>query len=328
MKPLLMGCAAATFLCSLTARAEETPIRIANFRGDRAGALSYTFDDGLREQITIARPMLDEQGFHATFFIIAGLVANTTAEAEAKKPGDWGGVTWDELRSVSAAGHEIGNHSFSHPGLPKLDPAKLPHEVIDSQEKIRGEIGIAPVTFCYPYNAADDTVRALVKEHHFFTRDFQSGFGKNNPTADSINRWADGLVAQKKWGVTMIHGINVGFDALPQDSLKAHLAYVKTREADLWVDTFANVSRYLQLRDSAKLEILKQEPHRLFFKLTAPETPATANTALTLVVTIPDAKAAPAVQQENGKKLPIQSGTNGSIRFDCVPGNQRVAVTW
>ena len=43
---------------------------IAHFDGDRAAAISYTFDDNLRDQYAVAVPMLNEVGFKGTFFVI------------------------------------------------------------------------------------------------------------------------------------------------------------------------------------------------------------------------------------------------------------------
>ena len=61
-----------TLSCAASSQAAETaPVaRIAKFDGDRAAAISYTFDDGLRDQYTLAVPMLNEVGFKGTFFII------------------------------------------------------------------------------------------------------------------------------------------------------------------------------------------------------------------------------------------------------------------
>lgn len=81
------------FLLALTstlmsnAAADEmlTTGRIAQFSGDYAAAISYTFDDGLRDQYTAAEPMLNEEGFRGTFFIIPTNVADTTADAERRK---------------------------------------------------------------------------------------------------------------------------------------------------------------------------------------------------------------------------------------------------
>src|SRR6266576_3927827 len=79
------------------------PARIAHFAGDRAAAISYTFDDNLRDQYTLAVPMLNEVGFKGTFFVIAGKTAETPEEGEQKKEDGnvrnlWGGISWPELK--------------------------------------------------------------------------------------------------------------------------------------------------------------------------------------------------------------------------------------
>jgi len=115
---------AAVLLSGVLPVKAEAPARIARFSGDRAAAISYTFDDGIRDQYTLAVPMLDEVGFKGTFFVIPNSVVATVEEAEKKKDAKraWGSITWDELRKMAAAGHEIGSHTWSHTGLTKQTP--------------------------------------------------------------------------------------------------------------------------------------------------------------------------------------------------------------
>jgi hypothetical protein len=42
----------------------EPSAHLATFASDRPGAISYTFDDNLRDQYTLAVPMLNEVGFN------------------------------------------------------------------------------------------------------------------------------------------------------------------------------------------------------------------------------------------------------------------------
>ena len=102
-------------------------LRISNFKDDKAGAVSYTFDDGLRNQYLIAAPIMEKLQIPGTFFIIPGQVSATLQEAEAKKPGAWGGVTWDEIRTLVAKGFEIGNHGYNHKNL--VTQVKEPEEL-------------------------------------------------------------------------------------------------------------------------------------------------------------------------------------------------------
>ncbi len=41
-------------------------LSIAKYRGDKAAAVSYMFDDGYEEQYTVGMPLLEAHGIHAT----------------------------------------------------------------------------------------------------------------------------------------------------------------------------------------------------------------------------------------------------------------------
>lgn len=47
---------------------------ITKFQGNKKGAISVTFDDGIVNQFTIAKPIMDSLGLPATFYIITGKV--------------------------------------------------------------------------------------------------------------------------------------------------------------------------------------------------------------------------------------------------------------
>ena len=111
-------------------------------------------------------PILDRLGFKATFFVIAGRTPESEAEAQAKPPGDWGGISWGELKVLAADGHEIGNHSWSHPALTRIDAATLDHEVNHSYDVISAHLGVPPLTFCYPGNGFDARVKAAALKRH------------------------------------------------------------------------------------------------------------------------------------------------------------------
>ncbi|KAA6350132.1 Gellan lyase [termite gut metagenome] len=176
-------------------------IQIAKYKDNKSGAVSYTFDDGLRNQYLIAAPIMERQQVTGTFFIIAGEVAANKGEAEMKKAGAWGGVTWDEIRSLAAKGFEIGNHTLAHKGLVNnvKDNAEAEKEIEESADIIKKEIGIFPVSFCYPYNSRNENIEKLVHKRHAVARNFQRGIGKNDTTAKSVDKWIDELILKKDW---------------------------------------------------------------------------------------------------------------------------------
>ncbi len=63
----------------------------------------------------------------------------------------------------AAAGHEIINHTFTHPHLKTLTDAEIEKEVADTQAAIKQAIGHAPVWFWSPFLEHDARVDAAVR---------------------------------------------------------------------------------------------------------------------------------------------------------------------
>ena len=92
---------------------------------------SPRFRDALQPLLT----MLDQQETKATFFVV-GELANSWA---------------DELRELSAAGHEIGLHGHTHEFLSDLGAAKMAVQLSHGREVLTDLVGTAPVGFRAPY---------------------------------------------------------------------------------------------------------------------------------------------------------------------------------
>ena len=130
------------------------PIRVTRFHGDKAAAISFSFDDGSQNQVDVAVPILDAYGYKATFFVIPGLTREKKTDpllADASRSGN-GGVSWEEWRVVAQHGHEIGNHTLSHATLTIISGKQLDREVDGSARLIAEKLGQVPLTFAYPYN--------------------------------------------------------------------------------------------------------------------------------------------------------------------------------
>ena len=71
--------------CATRAATIPAPYELATWRGFRTSAVSYTFDDNSPKQFSVAQPMFDARGLHATFFCIVGSLSsapNTKPPAE------------------------------------------------------------------------------------------------------------------------------------------------------------------------------------------------------------------------------------------------------
>jgi peptidoglycan/xylan/chitin deacetylase (PgdA/CDA1 family) len=110
--------------------------------GGAKAAVSLTYDDGLNSQIANAVPALKAAGFKATFFL--------TKDNIGASLGDWIGV--------ARAGHEIGNHTISHPcGLQAYSPTSFARdELIPMQQWLDLNFGRSGKRlYAYPCSVTD-----------------------------------------------------------------------------------------------------------------------------------------------------------------------------
>jgi peptidoglycan/xylan/chitin deacetylase (PgdA/CDA1 family) len=119
------------------------------WRGPEAsGAIALTFDDGPSESTPALLDLLDQHAAKATFFQCG---ANA-----ARLPGI--------SRAVAEAGHEIGNHTDSHPFLHLKSGKFIRAELIAAQNRIAEASGVAPTLFRAPYGVRWFGLRAVQDE--------------------------------------------------------------------------------------------------------------------------------------------------------------------
>jgi peptidoglycan-N-acetylglucosamine deacetylase len=113
------------------------------------GTVVLTFDDGPHPQYTDEiLDILKREGVKATFFL--------TGVQSSKYP--------DIVRRIANEGHEIGNHTFSHPDLTKLSDSLVRLEITSTQRLIQVLTGKLPVLVRLPY-AADDMGYTIPEAH-------------------------------------------------------------------------------------------------------------------------------------------------------------------
>ncbi len=139
ISPALIGTgtlAAAGFLGHAVRGRSSAVFGPSIYRGDRSRpALALTFDDGPSESTPALLEILAEQSIRATFFMCGENVRRCPAIA----------------REVAAAGHEVGNHTDSHPRLDFHLPDFVFREIELAQETIRDTTGVTPRLFRAPF---------------------------------------------------------------------------------------------------------------------------------------------------------------------------------
>ena len=104
--------------------------------------IALTFDDGPGPYTAQLLDILDQHGAKATFFLIGSKVS-----AQA-----------DVLRRMHSRGHQLGNHSWSHPELPKLPVGQIAGEIDRTNDAIKQATSVKPTILRPPYGATNSVV--------------------------------------------------------------------------------------------------------------------------------------------------------------------------
>lgn len=111
----------------------------------RRAALSITFDDARLTQVDNGLPILNRHDVKGTFYV-------GVKRVESRLPG------W---REAVAAGHEMGNHSLTHPcsgnflfsrqnALEHYTLEQIEKDILAANDAIQQVLGVSPTTFAYP----------------------------------------------------------------------------------------------------------------------------------------------------------------------------------
>jgi peptidoglycan-N-acetylglucosamine deacetylase len=123
-----------------TASPAPSPAKPATYAQVRVDQpyIAMTFDDGPSSENTPRLlEMLKQRNIKATFFLIGQNAASNQ----------------DIVRRILADGHEVGNHSWTHPQLSKLSDDRVTAEITKTQDAIKEASGYTPTLLRPPYGA-------------------------------------------------------------------------------------------------------------------------------------------------------------------------------
>ncbi len=119
-----------------------------------------TFDDGLKNCLDGAVPLLVERNISAEFYVVADLAGRSLPPGDPLAVEVFGFqgrdttldfMSWEDCRALIGAGMTVGSHGCSHARLSRLDRAAADQELGRSKEIIETETGAPCDHFCAPY---------------------------------------------------------------------------------------------------------------------------------------------------------------------------------
>lgn len=123
----------------------------------------FTFDDGPTSNYTPQiLDILNKHQAKATFFIF-GRFATEHPEI---------------IRRIAKEGHELGNHTYSHPDLTSLDFAAIEREILEAEQAIQSIVDYRCKLFRPPYGIFSPETVGVVESLHYkfalWSRDVQA----------------------------------------------------------------------------------------------------------------------------------------------------------
>ncbi len=240
---------------------------------DCRAAVSLTFDDGLASQLNTAVPILNKFGVRGSFYV---------------NPRDNYTVQLEPWKAVAGAGHEIGNHTVSHPcsknfefvsasgrrGLEDMAWEEIEAEIVEAGKRIREVIPDQTATSfaypCYqPFIGRGLNRRSyvpLVAKHCVAGRG--RGERANDPRyCDLAYLWSwpcermtgaelVGLVEQAaahgQWAIMTFHGIHEGHLAVSDGDFAELCEYLDANRNRVWTAPVAKVASYVGERQNVQ----------------------------------------------------------------------------
>ena len=252
--------------------------------GGCLGAVSVTFDDGRVSQLQKAVPILAEFDLRATFYV------NPTGDDWLAALAPW--------REIARAGHEIGNHTISHPCSKALfdDPnlrclesmtlAEIEADIVEASRRLRE--GIPEQTefsFCYPCyqeHVGEGLTRQSyvpVVARHFIAGRGQGERGHNIPatcdlaylyswkaeflTAPTLVGMAEQAATLCRWTIFTIHGIDDGHLPLSEVAFRELCGFLAGQRTRIWTAPVVEVAKRIAAWKTIRTtKTLRHEDHQ------------------------------------------------------------------
>ncbi|MHC4727019.1 MAG: polysaccharide deacetylase family protein [Planctomycetota bacterium] len=229
----------------------------------KQGAISVTFDDARLSQIDTGVPILDEYDTKATFYV--------SINSMKKRLDAW--------KKAVANGHEIGNHSLTHPcsgnfsfayekALENYNLNKMHYELVEANIVIERLLNVKPVSFAYPcgqkFVGRGINTRSyipVVAENFLTGRGWMDEWSNDPAFCDmaqlmgveldgkdfeQVKQWIDKTKANGGWLVFAGHEIGEGGrQTTLSPTLKALCEYAQDPANGIWLDTVETVANYI-----------------------------------------------------------------------------------
>ena len=132
-------------------------------------------------------------------------------------------MTPAQVQDIAVKGHEIADHTVTHPHLPQLSQSQIVAEITSSRTYLQNLTGKSITTFAYPYGELNSTIKTLVQQAGYSTARGTDEDTLNTATTDNLDLKSscvlkstpfsqikaaiDAAKANKQWYILCIHEV-------------------------------------------------------------------------------------------------------------------------
>ncbi len=153
-------------------------------------AVLITFDDGYRDNLENAVPVLRRHGYPAVLFVPIGFLDDGRPLPHEESLHALGirneTLDWDELQEVEQTGVRVESHGIGHRPLSDLEPAEATREIALSKLRLEERLGREVEAFAYVKGSQADyrPEHASLVQQAGYKLAFTSVSGANGPARD------------------------------------------------------------------------------------------------------------------------------------------------
>ena len=137
---------------AVSGKVRDLPIYCVDKGEEKVASISFDAAWGNEDTEQLIQ-ILEEYGVKATFFVV----------------GEWVDKYPESVKALFDAGHEVMNHSNTHPHMPKLSKEKMKEELTECNNKIESVTGVKPTLFRAPYGDYNNEVIQTIRECGCYT---------------------------------------------------------------------------------------------------------------------------------------------------------------
>ncbi|HNZ42509.1 MAG TPA: polysaccharide deacetylase family protein [Bacteroidales bacterium] len=287
-----------------------TKFSICPYYGNRAGAVSITFDDADYSQYEYALPTLGKYNLKANFGLVDSWLHETPSLIAEEGSFAIKRLGIKQVHDIIYEGHEISFHGNEHKKYAGMSAAQIIKDFQESKKSLEAKLGINISVIHYPYsNSPDIVVNAAKNAGFLFGRTGEATPGKNanndfmklnsvvflnseNPSitildsilANNKNSWTVLLYhhifpkISKEYKLYESHNVTNNYTVTPADFVK-QIRLV--RNSGYWIAPISAIGKYSKQRNSAVIKTSAHE-NAIFLRVDCPLNPEIYNHPLTI----------------------------------------------